>query len=573
MQRRVDEKVRDAGELHQIFSGFPLKNGKGTKAEGGFNLPRRQRARNAQRDTVRPSGNTHEIGTGRGRGKVDALPPCAEIQESPETACGVDAEFSAGHNQAAVLSVDKARLLAAKFLLEQGPMGKGRMVSRRVLRKKECRVAARIPFRKLNAAHDCSSLIFFRVPYFSHWERTCASSPPRCVGWHNTCDFYGMIISSRKISRVQGFAVAAQARKKHALVKPAFQRMGAYAQKDDWEVFMKSLRFLVLAAALVLSYAVAAAAAPVNCTKKIESFDFVVDYSGSMMMKNTKLKKDKILVAKDIMHRINADIPNQQFNAGLHTISPNGTILAHGPWERSTMDRAIDKLKSNFDVFGRMTYMGDSLSKYQSFLSSMKRDAALILFTDGGNNSGVDFVEVARQIYAQQRNLTIHIVDFSETPDEKASIKALAALNPNAQCVRAEDLAKSDADLERFVIAVFCGQQQKTESVIVLRGVNFAFDSYALDAKAQGILNEAAAIIKENPGKRITLRGWTDSKGSDRYNAKLSQNRANSVKSYLATQGVPASRMAAIGAGKSFKYDNSTEEGRYMNRRTEVSFD
>lgn len=178
----------------------------------------------------------------------------------------------------------------------------------------------------------------------------------------------------------------------------------------------------------------------------------------------------------------------------------------------------------------------------------MKRDAALILFTDGGNNSSVDFVEVARQIYAQQRNLTIHIVDFSETPDEKASIKALAALNPNAQCVRAEDLAKSDADLERFVIAVFCGQQQKTESVIVLRGVNFAFDSYALDAKAQGILNEAAAIIKENPGKRITLRGWTDSKGSDRYNAKLSQNRANSVKSYLATQGVPASRMAAIGA-------------------------
>lgn len=112
-----------------------------------------------------------------------------------------------------------------------------------------------------------------------------------------------------------------------------------------------------MAAALVLSYAVAAAAAPVNCTKKIESFDFVVDYSGSMMMKNTKLKKDKILVAKDIMHRINADIPNQQFNAGLHTISPNGTILAHGPWERSTMDRAIDKLKSNFDVFGRMTYM------------------------------------------------------------------------------------------------------------------------------------------------------------------------------------------------------------------------
>ena len=80
---------------------------------------------------------------------------------------------------------------------------------------------------------------------------------------------------------------------------------------------MKSLRFLVLAAALVLSYAVAAAAAPVNCTKKIESFDFVVDYSGSMMMKNTKLKKDKILVAKDI-----ASMPTSRISSLMPAFTP-----------------------------------------------------------------------------------------------------------------------------------------------------------------------------------------------------------------------------------------------------------
>lgn len=334
---------------------------------------------------------------------------------------------------------------------------------------------------------------------------------------------------------------------------------------------MKSLRFIVLAAALVFSYAIAAAAAPVNCTKKIESFDFVVDYSGSMMMKNSKLKKDKILVAKDVMHRINSAIPNQAFNGGLHTISPDGTLYPQGPWDRVAMHKAIDKLKSNFDVFGRMTYMGSSLSKYQSFLSSMKRDAAIILFTDGGNNQGLDFVDVARQIYSSQRNLLIHIVSFADTPEGEANLKAIHAMNPAAQLVRAEDLATKDADLERFVIAVFCGQAQ-APSVLVLRGVNFAFDSYALDAKAQGILNEAAALIKENPNKRVILHGWTDSKGSDSYNAKLSQNRANSVKSYLTSQGVPSSRMTAIGSGKSFKYDNSTDEGRYMNRRTEVNF-
>ena len=333
---------------------------------------------------------------------------------------------------------------------------------------------------------------------------------------------------------------------------------------------MKRLRFLFLAAVLVLSYTVSAMAAPVECTKKIESFDFVVDYSGSMMMSNKKLHKTKIAVAKDVMQRINASIPNQTFMGGLHTISPNGTILPQGPWDRGTMSNAINQLKDSFSVFGRMTYMGDSLSTYETFLSSMQRDAAIILFTDGDNNRGIDFVETVRQIYASQRNLTIHVVSFADTPEGEANVKAMAALNPNAVVVNAEDLATSDAAVEQFVISVFCGA--KAEAVLVLRGVNFAFDSAELDAKAKAILDEAAEVIKQHPDKTIVLSGWTDSKGSDAYNAKLSQRRASSVKSYLGTQGIPTSRMQAIGNGKSFKYDNSTEEGRYMNRRTEVSF-
>ena len=157
---------------------------------------------------------------------------------------------------------------------------------------------------------------------------------------------------------------------------------------------MKSFRLLVLAAALVLSYAVAAAAAPA-CTKKIDSFDFVVDYSGSMMMKNAQLKQDKIIVAKSVLQRINAAIPALNYNGGLHTISPNGVIVAQGPWDRATMAAGINKLRSGFDVFGRMTRMGTGLQAYEPFLSSMKRDAAVILVTDGDNNRGADLVEVA----------------------------------------------------------------------------------------------------------------------------------------------------------------------------------
>ncbi len=332
---------------------------------------------------------------------------------------------------------------------------------------------------------------------------------------------------------------------------------------------MKTFRMLLLAAAFVMSYAVAAMAAPVSCNKKIESFDFVVDYSGSMMMHNKQLKKTKVQVAKEALQRVNAAIPEQSFMAGLHTVTPNGVIIPQGPWNRADMSRAIDTLKDNFQVFGRMTSMGDGLHTYEPFISGMQRDAAIILVTDGDNNRGVDFVETIRQIYASQRNLVIHIIDLSDTENGKKNIEAVGAMNQAAVVVRGEDLVTSDAAVERFVTSVFCGEAE----VLVLRGVNFAYDSYALDAKAMGILNEAAEVIKASPNKGVVLSGWTDSRGSDAYNRTLSQRRATSVKNYLSSQGVPASRMTAIGRGKSFKYDNSNEDGRYMNRRTEISFE
>ncbi|MDR3319797.1 MAG: OmpA family protein [Desulfovibrio sp.] len=332
---------------------------------------------------------------------------------------------------------------------------------------------------------------------------------------------------------------------------------------------MKSFRTVIFAAALILSYAIAAAAAPVMCNKKIESFDFVVDYSGSMMMQDNQLKKNKIDVAKTALKRINAAIPALDYNGGLHTISPNGAIVQQGTWNRASMDGGIFKLRSGFEIFGRTTYLGDSIQKYEPFLSSMKRDAAVILVTDGDNNRGTDLVEVARQVYASQRNLVIHVISLADTKNGEATVKAIAALNPDSQLVRAEELAISDAAVKRFVLAVFC----REANIIVLRGVNFAFNSYELDGKAQAILDEVVNLIKAESNKRMLLTGWTDYIGSEVYNQKLSQNRANSVKTHLSKQGVPGSRMSAIGKGKSFKYDNKTEEGRYMNRRTEISFE
>jgi len=106
---------------------------------------------------------------------------------------------------------------------------------------------------------------------------------------------------------------------------------------------------------------------------------------------------------------------------------------------------------------------------------------------------------------------------------------------------------------------------------IVLRGVNFDFDKATLQPQGKPILDEAARILKENPSIDVQVQGHTDSIGSVEYNLRLSDRRAATVKNYLVSQGVPASRLTTKGFGKANPVaTNDTAEGRAQNRRVEL---
>lgn len=101
--------------------------------------------------------------------------------------------------------------------------------------------------------------------------------------------------------------------------------------------------------------------------------------------------------------------------------------------------------------------------------------------------------------------------------------------------------------------------------------LHFATDSNKVDAEGTAKVNEFAAFLKESPAYKATIVGHTDSIASDKYNQKLSEKRANKVKSMLVEQGVAEDRLTASGEGEKMPVaSNKTKEGRAENRRIEV---
>lgn len=111
----------------------------------------------------------------------------------------------------------------------------------------------------------------------------------------------------------------------------------------------------------------------------------------------------------------------------------------------------------------------------------------------------------------------------------------------------------------------------ETKKALVLEGALFATDRAQLTASSKAALDEVAASLRDWPEVHVEIGGHTDSTGSDAHNLDLSQERAESVRQYLISQGVAASRMTAVGYGATRPIDsNDTKEGRSRNRRVEL---
>ncbi len=107
----------------------------------------------------------------------------------------------------------------------------------------------------------------------------------------------------------------------------------------------------------------------------------------------------------------------------------------------------------------------------------------------------------------------------------------------------------------------------------IAKSIYFESNSAKLQVSSFGPLSELAQMLNDNTSYNLSIEGHTDKTGSNKLNMSLSNKRVSSVKDYLVNKGITASRITAIGYGEEQPIaDNSTSEGRALNRRVILKF-
>ena len=171
-------------------------------------------------------------------------------------------------------------------------------------------------------------------------------------------------------------------------------------------------------------------------------------------------------------------------------------------------------------------------------------------------------------------NITVNAPDAAALEKLVSDLQAAAP----AMTVQAEGPLDLQGEIDDSLAAADAAMMNLGENpdprdvarALSIQVINFEVDEAVIPDVNKAFLDRAAKIMAEVPDMNLVIIGHTDSQASDAYNMELSRERADSVKAYLVSQGIDESKLSTKGMGETDPIaDNSTEQGRFRNRRIE----
>jgi OOP family OmpA-OmpF porin len=232
---------------------------------------------------------------------------------------------------------------------------------------------------------------------------------------------------------------------------------------------------------------------------------------------------------------------------------------------------------------GGTTPMGLGLAEASALLKESQGDIAVIVFSDGVENSpAISALSAANTMKEEFGDrLCVYTVFVGNDDKGRKVMNDLAATTGCGSAKSADELATAGA-MAAFVEEVFLEKAPMKPAPAplpvpqpkiswILSGVNFDLNKAVVRQDAKDILQNDIKILKENPQIRVEVQGHTCDLGDAAYNMDLSDRRANAIKDYLISQGIAADRLTAKGYGEERpRFPNDSEANRAKNRRVEL---
>jgi outer membrane protein OmpA-like peptidoglycan-associated protein len=182
------------------------------------------------------------------------------------------------------------------------------------------------------------------------------------------------------------------------------------------------------------------------------------------------------------------------------------------------------------------------------------------------------------QVAAQERDLANQVAGSSEVQTQLAQQQAAAVQQQANQATQQAEEYRQEREAELAQLQQALGQIAETRRtamglVMTLdsKSVRFDFDKSNIKPQNRDILNRIAGILMALKGYTIAVYGYTDDVGTQAYNLKLSQRRAEAVRDFLVNAGISPKIISTKGFGKADpRVPGNSEQARAANRRVEI---